>query len=180
MSFFRCPSCGYAEGHGQGCPLAPPPPTIVVADVRDVNVRDTSAQAFADITREGVPNAQGREVWRYLMANGPRTGREVDHALASSADAAASYHKRLSELLAAGWVEEAGKRPCSITGRRTIAWRARPIRDPAKIGRVVRITRLEALAREFEEDPDRMWSGEEVAAMLRRGGDGESPGTLPA
>jgi hypothetical protein len=93
---------------------------------RDVAVQPTSAEAHRDIKASGVLGEMQAKVLDAIRKHGPITGRELDSLLALPGDAAASYHKRISELCDRGFVEVGEKRPCRITGRSAIAWRVKP------------------------------------------------------
>lgn len=88
-------------------------------------VRETSAVAYREAVSDGTVGVQAHAVLELLRSTGRAlTGREIDQALAQPGDSAASYHKRLSELARLHLVVEAERRPCTISGKGAIAWRA--------------------------------------------------------
>ncbi len=86
------------------------------------HTRTTSRAAYDEIRRTGTLSKQRWLVYRALYHNGPLTSRELDQLMAKPDEAAASYHKRLSELERLGVAGVVGKKTCTITGMKAQLW----------------------------------------------------------
>ncbi len=84
--------------------------------------RPTSAEAYRLAEESGLLSRMRLEVFRFLCFKGPSTQHEIDVGCAGQGERAASYHKRVSELVKMGVVAEVGQRPCTITKNQAVVW----------------------------------------------------------
>ena len=82
-------------------------------------MRRTSREAFQEIRDDGTLGERQRLALEIIRRHGPMTGNELCHQARSP-----GLWKRCSELEKLGLVREDGSRPCRITGRKAILWRA--------------------------------------------------------
>jgi hypothetical protein len=80
-------------------------------------VRQTSIQAYNDITVKKLLPRQRMAVYVWLYHNGPATASQIEQGLHSK-----DAHKRTSELRDQGVVQEMGEADCPITGQKAIFW----------------------------------------------------------
>jgi hypothetical protein len=89
----------------------------------------TSVEAYYDAKDSGKIGVMQRKVLSAIRLCDPTkgiTGRELDDSLAASGNAAASYHKRVSELERKGLITVLRVRPCSRSGKMAKAYIAVP------------------------------------------------------
>jgi len=83
-------------------------------------MRDTSLKAYRQLTDLGVKQ---REVYFVIKhASVPVTDREITVALGYGDPN--KVRPRRFELARQGWIVEAGRRRCSVSGKLAITWRA--------------------------------------------------------
>jgi hypothetical protein len=82
----------------------------------------TSIETYHDLRREGALGERQRFVLDLVRRYPGRTAVELTE-LAGFRDPNA-VRPRLVELAKAGWVEAAGSRQCSVTGRMAMTWQA--------------------------------------------------------
>lgn len=85
-------------------------------------MRSTSLDTYRDIVASGLLGKMQLSVYKYIFANGPLTGRELDEGMAKAGETRTSYHKRLPELQRSNVVDVVGKRVCKVTGRVSMEW----------------------------------------------------------
>jgi hypothetical protein len=83
----------------------------------------TSSASYAAAVATGQLSKARAEVVEALRMAGPMTGAELD-AWMTDRGGRGHYHKRLSELRRAGAATDDGARPCRVTGRKALVWRA--------------------------------------------------------
>lgn len=89
----------------------------------------TSVEAYYDARDSGKIGVMQRKVLSAIRLCDPTrglTGRELDDALAAPGNAAASYHKRISELERKEFIAVLRVRPCSKSGKMAKAYVAVP------------------------------------------------------
>lgn len=80
-------------------------------------MRQTSRESWKEFKGSKAKTNCIKLVMEALSKHGPSTGREI--CTYSGHD---GLWKRLSELSKDGYIEEKGKRPCTITGKKAIVW----------------------------------------------------------
>lgn len=116
-----------------------------------MSTRQTSIEAYRQITDEGLLTDMGLKVYAALFNHGPATANELRAAAAAvAADDKSSLdkslHKRLPELRDRGVARETGRRVCKISGRTCIEWDvtdglpAKPPKDDGKALTLKQIT----------------------------------------
>jgi hypothetical protein len=104
-----------------------------------VSVTDTSHSAF-EALRDSLPRRE-RLVWDALAAcSTPPTAYELERQMARAGNAfdLNSVRPRLTALHAKGCVRWAGKRKCTVTGKRAYTWQAVLGHPPVRMARVSR------------------------------------------
>ena len=94
---------------------------VAAHKARNVEVAETSREAYRDLKASGALGEAQRAVVNALREHGPMTGAELDRALGS-----ASAHKRTSELARKGHIRCVGRKVCTVTGRSVDAWAVTP------------------------------------------------------
>jgi hypothetical protein len=85
-------------------------------------MRQTSLDAYHEITENGLLSKRRLQVYRWLFKNGPATGKEVTVALCPPDQNTGGYTTRLSELKEQGVVAEAGHKSCQFSGQTVTLW----------------------------------------------------------
>lgn len=80
--------------------------------------RSTSKESWKDFKDSDSQALCYRAIIEILERNGNLTGREICKKAGRD-----GLWKRLSELRTRGFIEEAGKRICSVTGKKAIVWK---------------------------------------------------------
>lgn len=89
------------------------------------NVRQTSIDTYRDLRVSGHLSERRYAVIMALYIVGPSTSGEIGHQMYGEKSTGSAYrnvHARMNELFKMGLVIEAGKRPCTITGRICETW----------------------------------------------------------
>jgi len=119
-------------------------------------VRQTSIQAYNDITIKKLLPRQRMAVYVWLYNNGPATASQIEQGLHSK-----DAHKRTSELRDQGVVQEVGEADCPITGQKAIFWDVTTLGAPRPyLNQSMGLTR-----RQLEAENERLRS--EVAALRK-------------
>ena len=88
-------------------------------------MRDTSLDAYYKIRDEGLLSKRRFEVYEALVKHGPCTANELFRKWKyRSHITQQNIHPRLGELRERGVVEEVRVKPCEVTGRMAIVWKA--------------------------------------------------------
>lgn len=85
-----------------------------------MSVRETSIETYYELEYEGILGEKQLQVWETIRKLGGPTDKEVGVHIQYPAS---SVSARRNELVEFGVVEEAGKKVCSISGRRALSWR---------------------------------------------------------
>lgn len=89
---------------------------------RKQEIRQTSLEAYRELLNLG---EKEREVYNAIVSmaakDGPPTDREITAKLGYQDPN--KVRPRRYELLKKGWIMEAGKRKCNITGKMALTWR---------------------------------------------------------
>jgi hypothetical protein len=83
-------------------------------------IYSTSIEAIRELSSSGKLNQRQMQVYEALLSFGPSTGTELDTKLKMP-----NAHKRVSELKRMKYVDCIGSKECSVTGRRSMVWKAR-------------------------------------------------------
>jgi len=119
-------------------------------------VRQTSIQAYNDITIKKLLPRQRMAVYVWLYNNGPATASQIEQGLHSK-----DAHKRTSELRDQGVVQEVGEADCPITGQKAIFWDVTTLGVPRPyLNQSMGLTR-----KQLEAENERLRS--EVAALRK-------------
>lgn len=90
-----------------------------------MTIRDTSIQAYEEISESGLLQSQKEMVYQFLKELGPSTQREIEkHYEHVTGHKEALVRCRFAPLEREGLIQPIGKRPCKITGREALIWEA--------------------------------------------------------
>lgn len=116
--------------------------------------RETSIEAYQKIKEAGLLSRERFRIYAAVVAFGPCTSGEAFKKLEEATDHRSPLSQsraRFTELRDLGVIEEAGVRPCGVTGRNCIVWETtgrlpgRVQRQPSKLDEAQkRIRELEA------------------------------------
>lgn len=118
---------------------------------RQVEVPFTSRLAYENITARGLLPPARYRVYDLLYRNGPLTARECDDAINRDA------HKRLTELLEHGVIEQVNTTTCPVTGQTVVLWDITdrlpsPLRRPQSQVLTGRAKAIDEIRRRFPEN----------------------------
>lgn len=83
-----------------------------------MTVRDTSIHTFRDLADSGDLSRMRRKVYQDIYLHAPTTANETFQRLGCPTNQSG----RFTELKERGWIKEAGRRACRVTGRTVIEW----------------------------------------------------------
>ncbi len=84
--------------------------------------RETSAEAYRIIEKNGLLSRRRKQVYDYLYVNGPCTAKQITSSLQKGDENSGGYTTRLSELRRMGALKEVGTTECPSTGHNVILW----------------------------------------------------------
>ena len=87
-------------------------------------MRSTSLEAYLRVALGEGQRRVYDEIWEHTMRGVYPTDRELAQSMGESDPN--RVRPRRHELMAGGFIEEAGKRPCLVTGRKAITWMIKP------------------------------------------------------
>lgn len=84
--------------------------------------RQTSLEAYLEITKNGTRETLKQKVWKYIIDNGPCTQDDAFSELCGSGYSTGSYTTRFAELKKEGAIKEVGKKFNLKTKKNNYLW----------------------------------------------------------
>ena len=85
-------------------------------------VKDTSLKCYLEIQEEGIKDSATERVYEAIKRSPhPMTGREIAVLMLETPDMNV-VRPRITEMAQLGTIVEAGKRPCTLSGRTSYTW----------------------------------------------------------